>query len=146
MTSEAGLRATVRQHLAPYGRLVRLEGNPISGIPDLYFNFLGATGWLELKHLDRWPVRPRTPVRIESLRLEQVLWLEAETRARGRAFLLLQVGNEWLLLDTATVRSLWEGTETQSTLIERALVHGARTFPAKEIVRALRRKQEDLPS
>jgi hypothetical protein len=138
MTSEAGLRVCVRRHLAPRGHFVRLEDNPTAGVPDLHYTLARASGFLELKHLRDWPKRLRTPVRVASLRPAQVAWLEREALMGGRAWVLLQVGDEWLLLTPDVVRSVFEGSETKDTLIARATVHGKRKFPALEILRALR--------
>lgn len=67
------------------------------GIPDV--NYTG--GWLELKQIPRWPARPATPVRVPHFRREQRIWLRRRCRAGGRAYVLLRVSRDWLLIDGA---------------------------------------------
>jgi len=78
---------------------VRVE-NPIHpGTPDVNL----ATGvWIELKSVDRWPVREKTPLRIDHYTPQQRVWLYRRWKyAPGSTFLLLEVSGarEWLLFD-----------------------------------------------
>jgi len=137
--TEAALWDTARGHLAPYGRLKRIENRTDNGTPDVYYSFPGARrGWIELKHLDQWPAWPDTPLRIEHLTLEQVLWLEDETRMGGRAFLLLQVDRTYCLLNSWHARLIYEGKMDQAKLRKMALVCEEPPFPAYDIVQFLR--------
>lgn len=74
---------------------VRIESRVTgSGTPDVNY----AWGWIELKYLPKWPVRPTTPVRVKHYTKEQRSWAIERTQAGGRVFLLLKVGEpEWLL-------------------------------------------------
>ena len=140
MTRESDFWATVRRALTPYGRVVRIEsGSTASGIPDVSYCLLGHAGWLELKQVAEWPKRATTPLRIDHLTLEQVLFLEqwAAFPARGRAHGLFRVANDVLLLDAATVRCVFDRTITRADLLTQATVHGTGTFPTLAIVRAL---------
>jgi len=110
MTSERGLWKTTRTHLAPFGKLTRLESPIDPGLPDVLYVLRrrptewAITGLLELKELDRWPARAATPIRVPSLTREQVEWHRAWNLAGGRVFTLLQVGRDYLLLHP---RVLW---------------------------------------
>ena len=78
---------------------VRVE-NPIHpGTPDVNL----ATGtWIELKCIERWPVRDATKVRISHYTPQQRVWLYRRWRyAPGTTFLLLEVRSigEWLIFD-----------------------------------------------
>lgn len=81
-------------------RLKEMRQDPISvenkaypGTPDV--NYVG--GWIELKSMDRWPVREATIVKIEHFTREQRIWLRRRIQKGGRTHLLLSVGKEWLL-------------------------------------------------
>lgn len=115
--SESALRALFKRKLSPYARVVRMESAISAGVPDEYVCARGMSAWVELKHMDAWPVRVSTPVRCPRLRLEQVAWLEEEDAAGGRAFLLLQVGREYLLFWPSGARLLWEGVSTHAAII-----------------------------
>ena len=84
----------------------RVENALGVGTPDVNYVY----GWVELKHLDRWPVRGGV-VRIPSLekRKEQVAWLLRRWVSGGMAFLLLRVGSELLLFDGWTSRDVRRG-------------------------------------
>lgn len=78
---------------------VRIESRTTgSGTPDVNYNH----GWVELKYLKQWPVRPATKVRIDHYTKEQRSWAIQRTQAGGKVFLLLKVGpSEWLLFQGA---------------------------------------------
>ena len=140
--SESAFWTVVRKHLSPYGRLVRLEsGLTEPGIPDVAYCFLGSAGWLELKSVAEWPKRATTPLRIDHLTLEQVLFLETWTRhpSRGQAHGLFRIDHDYLLLDAPLVRAVLERQVMRAQLIKRAVVHGAGIFPTVAIVKALSR-------
>jgi len=137
MAGEANLRAAVKRALSPYGVVKRVENAADVGTPDVAYCLKGRAGWLELKHLPAWPVRPATPVRIAHLRPEQVLWLEAWCAAGGAAFLLLQVATTYLLLTAGAARRLYRRELTATELRAAALVGGERVFPTEEILRCL---------
>lgn len=125
--------------LSPYGRLVRVENPAAPGTPDVYYSFPGGRrGWIELKHLDDWPMRHDTPIRIPHLTLDQVMWMEEETRMGGRAFLLLQIRRHYLLLLPPTVRLVWSCQLNGPELIFSALVVEEGSFPALEVAQFLR--------
>jgi hypothetical protein len=111
--SEADLWARVRAALAPHGRLVRVENRCDLGTPDVHYCLRrrpgdpATEGWLELKHVERWPPLARS-LRVPSLTLDQVTWHEAHAAAGGRAWTLVQVGREGLLLAPAVLRQLHE--------------------------------------
>lgn len=73
---------------------VPIESPLESGVPDV--NFL--SGWIELKHLETWPVREDTIVQPRHFTPEQRLWLTKRCTAGGSAWLLLRVRREWCLV------------------------------------------------
>jgi hypothetical protein len=137
VTAEAALWTTLRRGLSPYGVLARVENALGSGTPDVAYCLNGHAGWLELKRLVAWPVRPGTPLRVPHLTAEQVLWLEAWVKARGAAWCLLQVGGTYMLLDPAMTRGVYERRLTQSDLRGGAAVVGGPHLPVDELLRCL---------
>ncbi|MEE8389916.1 MAG: hypothetical protein V3S14_03845 [Anaerolineae bacterium] len=90
--SEGGQRARVVRALRELDA-VPIE-NPIGpGTPDVNY----IDGWIELKWLRSWPKRRDTIVRLPHFTQRQKRWLRRRHRRGGDAWLLLQVGKEWLL-------------------------------------------------
>lgn len=73
---------------------VAVENPAHPGTPDVNY----AGGWIELKYLPAWPAKGGV-VRIRHFSKQQRIWLERRRDAGGAAYLLLQVGTDWLLLD-----------------------------------------------
>lgn len=71
----------------------RFEDKFGHGIPDLNLAVEGHEIWIELKQLDRLPVRSSTKVRLD-LRRDQALWLKRRIKAGGKAFVVAKVGRE----------------------------------------------------
>lgn len=92
--SESSMRGRVIMALKSLDACA-IENSTHPGTPDV--NYMG--GWVELKCLDRWPVREGTPVRIRHFTREQRIWLARRWNAGGNSHLLLQVRDEWLLFD-----------------------------------------------
>lgn len=87
--------------------------NPVNpGTPDVNY----VDGWIELKWLRSWP-EPNNPVTIRHFTRQQRVWLKRRHMRGGRAWLLLQVGHEWLLFDGETAAD-FVGTVTKSKLLE----------------------------
>lgn len=68
------------------------------GTPDINY----IEGWLELKFLPKWPIRPETIVRLKSWTPKQRIWHFKRTKCGGKSFVLLQVGTDYLLFQGAT--------------------------------------------
>ena len=115
MTESSDWQA-VHRALSPFGRLIRVENHACLGTPDVWARLRGVGMWLELKHLPNLPKRPATKIRIEHLTLDQVLWLEAEQAAGGRAWLLLHAGADWFLCAPDVARGLYEARYTAEEL------------------------------
>lgn len=90
----------------------RIEDMYSSGVPDVHYLLPDSkSGWIELKYVPSWPKRPTTETDL-GIRTEQALWINKYCRKGGKAFVLVRVENEWLLvpgtqcLDKAT-RATW---------------------------------------
>jgi len=105
--------------------LKRVE-NPLNdGHPDVEYCYHGSAGVIELKQREAWPVRPGTLVRLRHYTKEQRDDLKDRFQAGGRAFLLLQVAEEYLLF--AMPQALLAGLVRRAELYELA----ARTWAGR---------------
>jgi hypothetical protein len=101
-TRESTTWKTVSKHLSPFGILERVENRIGTGTPDVHFllqdhmSGLAKAGWIELKSV-ALPKRATTPVRFREFTLDQRRWLRRYNKEGGAAFLLSQVGPNYLL-------------------------------------------------
>lgn len=126
--SERALAGRIVKLLKPLDAL-RVENPCHPGTPDV--NYVG--GWIELKQHDKWPAKPETPLRLPHFTPQQKIWLSRRIRKGGRAFVLLQVARDYLLLD-GQVASEILGEATEGELKAAALfVCGTRDLQEKLI-------------
>lgn len=119
MSSEAALWTWLKDGMREYWHATRVEDSTRPGYPDIEYRIAEklcagkrsalSSGVLELKHLEAWPKRAATPVRIKHLTPQQVHQLELEGRLHGRSYLLLQVGEELLLFPWFRVAQIAKG-------------------------------------
>ena len=83
---------------------------PPRGIPDVSFGARGKNGWIELKTIDKWPSRPETGVYIEHCTPQQRVWGFRRGQYGGHTWLLLKVGQEWLLFNYIAAMHIGRGT------------------------------------
>lgn len=130
MKENKSMRQTLVRLLKPLHAISVENGGCHPGTPDINY----VEGWIENKTLSRWPARETTAVRVPLFKPQQRIWLLRRCKAGGRAFLMLNVGRDWLLFrgdDAAanlgyvtkeTLFSLavrtWKGTPNQQELIE----------------------------
>lgn len=108
----------------------RVENRVKRDTPDLYVNWPGHCGWVELKVLDDFPVRTATPVRIPHWTNGQRYWALRHAVHGGKTWLLLQVGDELFVVDAARAARFSE-TWTQADWRKNAQVLNKRhTLPA----------------
>lgn len=116
---ESNAWAATRDHLAPFGMLVRVENRVLVGFPDVLYVLRGVTGLLEMK------------ADLTSLTLEQVLFGEGWTREKGLWHLLLHDASGWRLWDAAGARAIYESGDPEP------LVTSGSRFPLKFILQHL---------
>ncbi len=92
-----------------------IENPIVPGTPDVNY----IEGWIELKWARRWPEQESDILRMPHFTNQQRVWLRRRWRKGGRVWLLLQVGQCWLLFDGATAADV-VGTSTRRELFERA--------------------------
>jgi len=76
---------------------VSVENPAHPGTPDINF----VEGWIELKQLERWPLKAEALVAVRHFTPQQRVWLKRRYQANGNVWLLLQVGDEWLIFNGA---------------------------------------------
>lgn len=107
--------------------------NPVKpGTPDVNYR----EGWIELKWLRRWPVRPDTVVAIDHFTIQQRRFLRDRWRRGGHAWLLLQVRRDWLLFPGPVAHDI-VGRVTRDELNEKAHRHWTSGLADKELRRCL---------
>jgi hypothetical protein len=89
--SEADMRSKLRLRLKDL-HAKSIENKCERGTPDMAY----IGGWMELKWLRGWPAKGG-PVAIPHYSNQQRLWLKKHWSLGGNAFLVLQVGKEWLV-------------------------------------------------
>lgn len=139
--SEANLWTRTRNKLGPFGKLVRVENSCELGTPDVAY-CLGRTskpvsGWLELKHVPEWPKKEHTSLVIKELTIDQVTWHEEWKKAGGLVFTLIQVDDDIMLVNTKTLRRIFERSLSRADLVGEALVFSTRQFPVVNILQRL---------
>ena len=132
---------------------VSVEAGGAPGIPDVAH----ALGWMELKVVKAWPVRPDTPLRVPHFTAQQREWIRArctalvqlyENRNRGQPehlwpgmrwsgmTVLIVVGREWLLLSGVTA-VLRLGSATRVQLVDNSIKHWQRGPTDAELLSAI---------
>ncbi|MCK5639572.1 MAG: hypothetical protein KAJ19_02200 [Gammaproteobacteria bacterium] len=125
--SEQTMRSKVVRMLKPLDGLA-VENPVYPGTPDV--NYIG--GWIELKWMRRWKKNAwNNPVLIPHYTQQQRSWLRRRYNRGGRAFLLLQVGREWLLFVTPNAQMV--GKVTRQELYDLAHYRWENGLKAEEL-------------
>lgn len=96
---ERDLWHALRDAVSPHGHIERIENMVGNGMPDVTFCILpGIEGFIELKWAPRWPKDPTVILKLKHFTPQQRIWLRQRTRAGGRCYVLLQVGDDRILL------------------------------------------------
>ena len=138
--SEANMWRTMRERMHPYwDECTRHEDKFNSGIADVSFVCGGEHGWIELKQMDKWPVRPSTIVRCKHYTPQQRNFLVNKGGHGGNAWLFVKIGRDYLLfhwqqaikfgeLNTAETRALalgiWHNRMNWEELADMLAVEG----------------------
>lgn len=100
--SEKNMWVNMRKRMhGLWDEATRHEDKFASGIADVSFVCGGSHGWMELKQIDKWPVRPGTTVRCKHYTDEQRIFLKRKGRAGGNTWLFVKIQRDYLLIDWA---------------------------------------------
>jgi hypothetical protein len=105
----------------------RVENSAGLGTPDVNHKH----GWIELKYVEAWPVRPDTPLRVSHYTAVQKTWHLRRCMAGGRCHVLIGVGSDSVLLDGRVAHD-YLGELPKDKLIEVALAYWAGGIGMKE--------------
>lgn len=136
--SEQHQRQRVVRALRPLDA-ISVENPVYPGTPDV--NYIG--GWLELKWLRDWPKRATSPVAIPHFTPQQRAWLKRRWLRGGDAFLLLQVGKGWYLLD-GNIAAEYVGKVTRfvlERLARRSWPDGLRDEELREVLSSMPKRK-----
>lgn len=105
----------------PSTDLIRVENPAWPGTPDVNYCIGYFEGWIELKNVATWPVREKTPLRVEHFTSQQRTWLTRRSQAGGTVWVLLRVAPiEWLLFEGQVAAALL-GRVPRSVLYHRCV-------------------------
>lgn len=117
--SEHRLWNYIRAGMRPHWAAQRIEDRLTPGVPDICYA-LDGFGWLELKYLAQPPKREGTPLSIPHLTPEQRNWASTFGPKTGRVFMLLQVGDSYLLFGHESIRKIGVVTWPEHIAMARA--------------------------
>ncbi len=104
-------------------KLHRVENLIGNGMPDVIgINDRGTSFWIELKAIDKWPVRGTTAVLRNAFEPGQIGFQKEWNSWNGRAFTLLRIGVSEFMLLSASEHNLL--TLTQGQILDGVLCHG----------------------
>jgi hypothetical protein len=137
----------MRDRLKPYGLLRRLENSCDLGTPDVLYTlkferparhdvrmFDVSTGLIELKE-DEWPVKPSTPLLINSLTRDQVLWQMDWERSGGKVATLAKIGQDYLWLRPEVLREVFRRALNKEQC--KQFVIGSGAFPTTAVLKRM---------
>jgi hypothetical protein len=81
-----------------WDQATRHEDKFASGIADVSFVSYGKHGWMELKKIDKWPVRASTQVRCRHYTAEQRNFLVNKGGPGGNTWLFVKIERDYLLI------------------------------------------------
>lgn len=136
MSSEKEMRKRVCRALKPL-HPVCVENGIGLGTPDVN---LSTGAWLELKSVEAWPEGEQIPLRIPHYSQDQRVWAILRSRAfQGEVYLLLKVGDDWLLFDGLMAADLvGKPGGTQQMLWDNCLVGWEGGLDDRELLAVLR--------
>lgn len=85
-----------------------------AGVPDLSYGAEGCNGWIELKHIIKWPFKDGTSIKFSRYTPQQVNWLISRGKKGGHCFLMIKISNtvgseEYLIFASPLVRAIKHG-------------------------------------
>lgn len=107
-----------------------------TGIPDLSYGARDVNGWIELKQVRKWPVKPATPVNLDHFTASQVNWLRKRGKKGGRCFILVRVDTEYFVFSFHEARLLRAGM-TQEAFREKCIQSWSGKIYPEELLKTL---------
>lgn len=130
----------IKPTLKHFGVLHRVENSIEEGMPDVCYCLRktkedgpAVSGWIENKHVHKWPSRPNSFLRFKRFTKQQADWLYDWSAVGGKACVLAKVGTDYFLMSGLHAKQLREGM-TRSQIMGKAAVVGLGVFPVGRIV------------
>jgi hypothetical protein len=114
------------------------------GIPDLSYGVPGAGGWIELKQVEKWPVKAESLVKPKKFTPAQVNWLLRRGKRAGFCYILIKVAqHDFFLFNFTGAKALREG-RTKDWYLANCLKHWPKNIDPAELI-GLLSKEHPLP-
>lgn len=118
--SESNWSSFLTKNLKEFVEFTRVESHLASpGVPDIYYNSYGETGWIENKYAESLDHKDVCRG-LKKLRPAQVNWLMREAENKGRCFIFLKTDNEIVVFPGIAARKLRRFEE--GTLLKHAIL------------------------
>ena len=125
--------------LRSFGYAQRIENSIGSDLADLIYcvrrqgQISGRSGWIELKHVNKWPSRFDSPLRFKHFTIGQARFLSDWYTPGAKTCVLVEVGADYFLMEGTEAKELQRGM-TRSEIFKMAAVVGEKVFPAGRIL------------
>ena len=106
----------IRKGMLGRWHATRLESSAGNGVPDVSFGMINLNGFIELKHINEWPKRGTTKVKLP-LRNEQKLWIKTRGQMAGNVWVLVRIEDYFFLLTAHQAISACEGLTRDHWLV-----------------------------
>lgn len=130
---ESAMRKLVIQALSGLDAM-SVENSVRPGTPDV--NYIG--GWVELKVLEKWPVRAATKVRVPCFTDQQRVWLARRWLRGGAAFFLILIDKDWLLFNGDMAGRFVGRDFDKNEMIESSRMFSEGHFDKRQLYRILK--------
>ena len=104
MKDEKALWQYIKNQMGNIWDAQRHEDKITLGIPDVSFGANGINGWMELKHVKKYPVKLKSPIIIRHFTNYQKLWLERRQKYAGNCWLLIRIEEDFYLFEGNKIR------------------------------------------
>lgn len=115
--------------------------NPVRpGTPDINY----IEGWVELKVLEKWPVRASTKIKVPCFTPQQRVWLSRRWHRGGAAYFLILIDRDWLLFDGSTAGFSVGKDFNKMEMIDHAVLYCEGQLDKAKLYRILKNGRDDL--
>jgi hypothetical protein len=106
MKDEKALWSYISSQMGNIWDAQRHEDKISTGIPDVSFGLQGVNGWLELKHVKKYPKKSTTAVRIKHFTSDQKNWLKRRQKFGGNCWVLIAIETDIYLFRALNLQEI----------------------------------------